>query len=73
MLSLACDDNASAQKGWRPNASGAVLLRPDRACSELFAVDRLPGEAIECPPMSYGRNLWMSPRMRARRTFHPDL
>jgi hypothetical protein len=22
---------------------------------------------------SYGRNLWMSPRMRARRTFHPDL
>jgi hypothetical protein len=22
---------------------------------------------------SNGRNLWMSPRMRARRTFHPDL
>jgi hypothetical protein len=24
-------------------------------------------------PASYGRNLWMSPRMRTRRTFHRDL
>ena len=60
MLALACDDNASAQRGWRPNASDAVLLRPDRACSELFAVDRLPGEAIESPPITLDLSSVMS-------------